>query len=413
MKIIGSAEDAAALKTELLLTIKSLNDETSSIWKKYVALRNSFKDDGREQVEDIIKGVHLSLSQKLDSISYMVSVLKKYEELLSKGESARDRFVNQYRVAVSGTVQMGAATAVTSANADVGMEPRERILADERVQLVGDSWDPNGGKNFRVLLSKLKIHSSEIVQEPNKDGKVRRMPFVESYEPVVDIVPLQVTKQVVVVVPKKNGGEEEVFDHPQLLAVRLPYVQGINQRSKKGTCGLADTAVWLSIAGSIHNENDVVNFAATHINGRGKALCSKSGGTYPEDRALVWEGFGIPADVFRVKNNECDSLIERIAEAVENGRAVGIGLNAGRLWAADNAEGRNYVGSYGDGGSNHVVGVVSVVRDKQSGKITDFYINDTGRGFKRDACRRVPLADFKKAFEVRRASACISRSAVW
>ena len=106
--------------------------------------------------------------------------------------------------------------------------------------------------------------------------------------------------------------------------------------------------------------------------------------------------------------------LESIAEAVESGRAVSVGVNAGTLWAQDNVEGIKIPQNcYGDGGANHAIGIMSCERDPVYGNVTHFYINDTGRTYERDACRRISVGDFWKAFNVKRACATISQKPVW
>ncbi len=237
------------------------------------------------------------------------------------------------------------------------------------------------------------------------------------FNPTVDIKALDKTEQIIETRIYADGRRTEVFDHPDVMARRLPWFQGANFRNIRGTCGLADTGVWLSIAGSRYKEKDVVEFARSHCNKTGKRLCGKEGGTVAEQRKVIWEHFGMPADIYRKAQHSEKEMIERIGQAVESGRAVAAGLNAGKLWERDNPERMALITSssnaYGDGGSNHVVGIISCERDAETGNITHFYINDTGRSLKRDACRKVSVEDFKAAFFVPRASACISKRPVW
>lgn len=83
------------------------------------------------------------------------------------------------------------------------------------------------------------------------------------------------------------------------------------------------------------------------------------------------------------------------------------------MWGLDDPEGVVHNEYYGDGGANHAIGIMSFERDPVTGLLTHFYINDTGRGYERDACRRVPIADIIKAFNVNRATAIISQNPVW
>lgn len=240
----------------------------------------------------------------------------------------------------------------------------------------------------------------------------------DRFIPQKDIKLLSGTRQTIRTVQYvEDGSKARIFDHPEELKKKLPYTQGINDRNMEGTCGLANLGVWLQIAGSLYKEKDVVNCAATNIKEDGRFLCSEEGGTLPEWRAQVWSMFGMEANVYKRGEVSDSELIDKIALAVESGRAVSVGLNAGKLWSRNNPEhydfGRGEDNAFGDGGSNHVVGIVSCVRDYDTGEITHFYINDTGRNLERDACRKVSIEDFKKAFCVERGSACISQCAVW
>ena len=240
----------------------------------------------------------------------------------------------------------------------------------------------------------------------------------DRFIPQKDVKPLWETRQSIRLVQyTEDGSKARIFDHPEKLSHELPYKQGNNERGMKGTCGLANLSIWLKIAGSSFNEKDVVNCAATNLYKDGNFLCSDEGGTIVEWRQHLWGMFGIDANVYKRGTMTDDVLIDRIAAAVEAGRAVSVGVNAGQLWSRNNLENYDYSSgednAYGDGGSNHIVGIVSCVRDFDTGEITHLYINDTGRELERDACRKVPIEDFKKAFCVKRASVCMSQYAVW
>ena len=230
-------------------------------------------------------------------------------------------------------------------------------------------------------------------------------------DPAADIAPLEVTNQGFDVVEMDDGTLVRVFDHPNDLQESLPYSQGNNDYYKTGTCALAGTGVRLQTAGSKYGENVVVGYSSTHNNERGRPLCDDTGGTYPEDIPTIWGHFGMPA------YNDYSKNLESIAEAVENGQAVQVGVNAGKLWERDNAEG--FVlndpnnDCYEDGGANHAINIMSCERNIASGNITHFYINDTGRSVPRDACRKISAEDFWHAFHVDRAVATISKKPVW
>lgn len=240
--------------------------------------------------------------------------------------------------------------------------------------------------------------------EPNSFSAI---PNCEAIDFPCDITPLSETKQAVYLRTLPDGTRTEVFDHPDLLRTKLIYSQGNNNYQRNGTCALANTGNWLQIAGSNLRENEIVGYASSHCDIAGEPLCSASGGVIPENIPQIWSHFGMPANLDRSRN------FENIANAVQEGRAVTIGVNAGILWGLDDPEGVVHNDYYGDGGANHAIGIMSFERDPITGLLTHFYINDTGRGYERDACRRVPVADIIKAFSVNRATAIISQNPVW
>lgn len=255
------------------------------------------------------------------------------------------------------------------------------------------------------------INTVEKTAQYNQDADVL-IEIEPGFKPLPDIRKISSTNQIIRRIITRDGKIAEVFDHPEKLKEELPFSQGNNDRGKHGDCGLANTAIWLKIAGSKYVENDVVNFAVSHNSKKNSRLCSRTGGINVYTQALIWKAFGMDADIFRLSSYKVDNLIERMCEAVEIGRAVSVGINAGKLWSTDILEINDLSKYYGDGGANHVIGIVSYERSLE-GKITHLYINDTGRKYARDACRKVSIEDFIYAFNVGRASVCISKDPVW
>ncbi len=230
---------------------------------------------------------------------------------------------------------------------------------------------------------------------------------MDAVEPNVDVFPLEKTKQTINNIELDDGTEQKVFDHPDKLLNELPFTQGINEFNKEGTCALANLGSWLEIGGSNNVENDIVKYASTHMDIYGDALCSESGGVLPQNIPTIWKEFGVEAYLDGSKN------LEHIAEAVESGRAVSVGVNAGKLYENDNYENIDLSDCYGDGGANHAIGVMSCARDAVTGNLTHFYINDTGRDLARDACRKINATDFLQALNVKRGVAIISKKPIW
>ncbi len=218
---------------------------------------------------------------------------------------------------------------------------------------------------------------------------------------IPDVAPLASTAQTIRVVKNEDGTISKVFDHPEKLAMALGCTQGNNNYGMLGTCGLASTAQWLKIMGSRYTENDVVGYAYN------SNLCSSTGGTSIFDIVKIWDAFGISAQyMFKPKLSE-------LADYIEEGRAVVVGVNAGKLWGMDNPEGYDCFLHYGDGGANHAISITSVMRDPVTDAIQGFYISDTGRGYDRDRCRFISLSDMEYALYVNRGSACISNKPMW
>ena len=311
-------------------------------------------------------------------------------------------------------------------NEDVELQDIDADVSELHVNMEGELSEQTAGENkeFGSFFDKIQNffnpsknsdlidHSVADDSDSNQDIQTQwRPPAIQGAdvkEPEADITPLDSTRQTINLVELPDGSKARVFDHPSDLKNILPFSQGKNEYSKSGTCALADTGVWLKIAGSKHVENDVVGFASTHADRRGQPLCSRSGGTLPSNIPDIWEHFGIPA------YSDGSRSLENIAEAVESGKAVSVGVNAGMLWELDNVEGIKLSKEcYGDGGANHAIGIMSCERDSLNGNITHFYINDTGRTYERDACRKINVDDFWKAFNVKRACATISQKPVW
>ena len=333
--------------------------------------------------------------------------------VMSESERVRS-FKQQYVVDIGKRVVTPVASRKrNSDDPSRGELERERGFEHLSTTMVGGASSSaiNQKKGDRTVVAGKNVNCNQ------GGGRVVPIPGEKIFTPIPDVQTLLQTKQIIRKIRHPDGTVTEVFDHPEKLQKTLPYKQGNNERKKCGTCGLANTAVMLKIAGSRYCENDIVNYASSHSFADGTPLCSVSGGTTAPKRVAVWNAFGVEATVHRVQKTSVNSMIERIGEAIESGRAVSVGVNAGELWSRDNLEGYD-LGSgsdspFGDGGSNHVIGVVSCERNPSTGEITFVHINDTGRGLKRDACRRVPVADFIKAFAVDRATACISNEAIW
>ena len=286
---------------------------------------------------------------------------------------------------------------------DTDMTSEElNVFSDKIEDLFGDDGSDDVENISDEINDKRDINSRVAdVRSPKPiDG-------MDAVEPNVDVFPLEKTKQTINNIELDDGTEQKVFDHPDKLLNELPFTQGINEFNKEGTCALANLGSWLEIGGSNNVENDIVKYASTHMDIYGDALCSESGGVLPQNIPTIWKEFGVEAYLDGSKN------LEHIAEAVESGRAVSVGVNAGKLYENDNCENIDLSDCYGDGGANHAIGVMSCARDAVTGNLTHFYINDTGRDLARDACRKINATDFLQALNVKRGVAIISKKPIW
>lgn len=143
------------------------------------------------------------------------------------------------------------------------------------------------------------------------------------------------------------------------------HLQGDNPYGFRGTCGLCSCEGILRQFGLEVTETDVVAHAIE------QGLCSLEGGremrggTTVEDQVRILSDFGIPA------HYETGGTLDDLAAALEQGRGVIIGLDAGVLW--DDA-------TFYEGRANHAVTPIGVARHPGTGEIQGFYVNDTGSG---------------------------------
>lgn len=187
-----------------------------------------------------------------------------------------------------------------------------------------------------------------------------------------------------------DGRRAYVFAMNDAKLNNLQYTQGNNEKGWRMTCGIAQSANMLSRAGINETEKSMVNYCSKHN------LCDQSsifnkgnnGGTSPARIATMLSNKGLPAHY----DNTLDA--DHIANLVENGHGVIVGVNAGCLWSS-------YGGSaYDAGQANHAISVIGTLRDEYTHEVVGFFINDTGRGQTGDQKRMIPIAKFNEAFDV-------------
>lgn len=244
--------------------------------------------------------------------------------------------------------------------------------------------DGNGGDVFTVVRDGYRV-----------DARPYTPPAENPFDPgdvVDDIALLPATRQANT--QTRNSDDElcTVFDNPDALSFRVATEQGINKHNLPDTCVSASLANWLCkiIGNENYPEASVVDYAV------GKGYCSEKGGMRVEDVPKLWHHFGLkPVCAAHWDAQAC-------ARAVESGCAVGIGVQSARLWGGWAFQSAN----------DHMIDVVSVKRGPD-GQIQSFYIVDTGRGMRADACREVPWKTLEQAISPRNFLMISSGGAVW
>ena len=414
---ISSRDKIEALQQdrEKLEELKSeWEDESADWYEERGRLQHEIQEQAEDDViEDMPEAVYEDeAAEDLSEGEYAEEIEGMLEDVY-EGEAAEDLSGDEYAEEIENVPEDVYDDEVTEDIPDDEYDEEASELVDDSELLDGYDDGISGlfepGGDMDAADESADNMDIDNATDRNDDDEWEPQPrdVSDVSEPLVDVVPLEETRQTIQTVDLPDGSWERVFDHPEQLQAELPFEQGKNEYGKEGTCALANLGTWLEIGGSANKENDIVAYASTHMDMDGDPLCSESGGVYPGNIPTIWKNFGVDA------YNENSKNLEHIAEAVESGHAVSVGVNAGKLYENDNSEAFDLNDSYGDGGANHQIGIVSCVRDGVSGNITHFYINDTGRSLSRDACRRVPVQDLYNAVNVKRGVATISKKPIW
>lgn len=194
-----------------------------------------------------------------------------------------------------------------------------------------------------------------------------------------------------------------VTGNPFENAERLDFSQGDNSYEAGGCCGLVSSSNFLNLCGLETTEEEIVGYAMeNNLCANGFFMPRESvGGTGDVEIETILENYGIPVTSYNTYNG---GSIEDIADAIDEGRAVTIGVNAGYLWDEP---------SFINGGqANHQITVTGAVRNLD-GETIGLVICDSGRGLEEDACRIVSREAMELCYEnVPGASAIMTDNAV-
>ena len=84
MKIIGNSEEAVRLSKEIVIATKEMVEETKGIEQALRRLKESFLDNAVEYIEDIINKIIVTITEYMDDIGNVKTVMDGYAELLRK-----------------------------------------------------------------------------------------------------------------------------------------------------------------------------------------------------------------------------------------------------------------------------------------------------------------------------------------
>lgn len=222
--------------------------------------------------------------------------------------------------------------------------------------------------------------------------------------------------------PEGAGGPCLTFGLEDENLGKLSYAQGNNTLGWDNDCSIAQIANILTLAGSQTKEQQVVEY----VNSIKNTLVSKpgaspnpsdNGGLIPDDISTVLDHFGLPNEVRKRNAGIAGSIaqlfgasggmdLDEIAEAVESGRGVILGVNH-----------RLLNGYYGDITADHAISVVGTARNLRTHVVTGFYINDTGwpdrdGRLERSQTKFVPVWRIRQAYEVPNAAVILTRNVI-
>lgn len=196
-------------------------------------------------------------------------------------------------------------------------------------------------------------------------------------------------------------GEVLVGGDPFGVADQLDDNQGDNVLNAQGDCGLVSVANILTLAGMDVTEDEVVVAAV------GTGLChysteldpEQNGGTNAQLRQALLQKFGIPCTVLGDGYNGKKPDLDSIAEYVEAGHGVNLGVNAGYAW--------NEPSAVMDGRNNHSIIVTGTVRDPESGELKGLVVCDSGLVGTQSNARVMSVATLNNAYVNVNGASCL------
>ncbi len=166
-----------------------------------------------------------------------------------------------------------------------------------------------------------------------------------------------------------EAGEVLVSGDPFSVADQLDDNQGDNVLNAQGDCGVVSIANIVTLAGQECSEDDAivkaVNLRLCNYSPEGDP--SENGGTNVYARQRLLAEYGIPSTVMDGFNAPSPEVI---AQYVEAGHGVNLGVNAGYAW--------NDADYIDDGQSNHSIIVTGTIRDPETNELKGLIVCDSG-----------------------------------
>jgi hypothetical protein len=182
-----------------------------------------------------------------------------------------------------------------------------------------------------------------------------------------------------------------VYGNPYDAGEHLDNHQGDNELGAEGDCGLVSTANILNLCGVNTNEEKVTELAVEN------GLCNYSPYLPPESRGGATDKQlcellrlnGVEASTLSAQSAEGN--LNSVADYVESGHGVEMGINAGHGW-----QNANYIG---DGSANHEIVVTGTVRDAETGELKGFIVCDSGLEEEKSDSRYMSVEVLQDAYE--------------
>lgn len=84
MYVIGSAEQAEGLAQGSIQKMREIYEATKTLQSDLKKLEESFQDEGREEIENVIRQIIIEINNHFDDITQLSFGLKEYAEILRR-----------------------------------------------------------------------------------------------------------------------------------------------------------------------------------------------------------------------------------------------------------------------------------------------------------------------------------------